>query len=354
MFDSIFESFERVGAKNANGFLPAWSRRERPIIVFNSNNLAICQNDNDLGIMDASGEVASFNRGAAALIFGDSPETLYFRANFSEIYKVDYVEDKKQMFEQLFNARLAVFCKCSESIIKTEGGLPVIRDPNELMQFFNHGSIPPNDPKKDIDSAEEEEDDDDCEEPFLREAWEERVQDQRAIEAAASTVLESHGVSIVARHRDFGKYGCDLDVAFLRGKCLLINYFCENGTWLPEEEEFGGDPPLYFSESDHCVSPVFVAKGFGDYFKERLKGGSVVTILVVSTGCEFLDEEKFVVIWRDNCHVEAVRTERVAGSQLESLHEYLDSLSAHDTSSALLDIEKVKAIDSDFAHADLV
>lgn len=199
---------------------------------------------------------------------------------------------------------------------------------------------------------DQEEDEDDDSEFLTKEIWQTQVQDFQAMETAVDTALEVHGGLIVSRHRGFGKYGCDLDVAMVGGKCLLISYFCESGTWLPEEKAFGGDPPLYFSECDHCVSPVFVAKGFGDYFKERLKGGSVVTILVVSTGCEFLDEEKFVVIWRDNCHVEAVRTERVAGSQLESLHEYLDSLSAREISSELLDIEKVKAIDSDLTCAN--
>lgn len=196
------------------------------------------------------------------------------------------------------------------------------------------------------------EDEDDDSEFLTKEIWQTQVQDFQAMETAVDTALEVHGGLIVSRHRGFGKYGCDLDVAIVGDNCLLISYFCENGTWLPEEEEFGGDPPLYFSESDHCVSPVFVAKGFGDYFKERLKGGSVVTVVVVSTGCEFLREDEFVATWRDNCHVEVVRTERVTGSQLESLHEYLDSLSAHDTSSALLDIKKVKAIDSDLTCAN--
>lgn len=358
----MFDFLEKVEAENNKGFLPAWSRHECPVVIFDNNNLSIYQNDNEIGIMDSSGEVDSFDRAEAALFFGNSCETLYLRANFNEIYKIDYDEDKKQLFEQLFNARLAVFCKCSDSTLKTENGLPVIHDPNELKHFFDHGNISSSNPGKNVDAAEEEEyddeeddnDEDDGIESLTKEIWQRQVQDFQAMETAVDAALAAHRGVLVSRHRDFGKYGSNLDVAVVNGRCLLINYFDENGDWLPEEEAFGGDPPLYFSECDHCVSPVFVAKGFGDYFNERLKGDKVVTILIVSTGCELLDEENFIAIWRDDCHVEVVRTKRIVGSQLASLHEYFDSIISASKAPVAIDIEEVKAIDADFSCAEEV
>ena len=201
---------------------------------------------------------------------------------------------------------------------------------------------------------DQEEDEDDDSEFLTKEIWQTQVQDFQAMETAVDTALEVHGGLIVSRHRGFGKYGCDLDVAIVGDNCLLISYFCENGEWLPEEEAFGGDPPLYFSECDHCVSPVFVAKGCGDFFKKRLKDDNVVTILVVSTGCEFLDEEVFVDVWRKDCQVEVVRTRRIAGSQLASLREYFDSIVSTGKASVAINIEEVKTIDADFSCAEEV
>lgn len=62
----------------------------------------------------------------------------------------------------------------------------------------------------------------------------------------------------------------------------------EAGDWLADEEKFNGEDPLWFSESSHRVSPIFVMKTALEAFAERLNAGGithkVVPVLVVKEG----------------------------------------------------------------------
>ena len=53
---------------------------------------------------------------------------------------------------------------------------------------------------------------------------------------------------------------------------MLVSFFDEpEQEWLPDEEEFNEEPPLWFCSNRHRRSPVYTLKLAAEYLKEHAK-----------------------------------------------------------------------------------
>ncbi len=97
-----------------------------------------------------------------------------------------------------------------------------------------------------------------------------------------------------------GDLECDY-LALDGEKILLCFSDNEKGDWLADEELFNGEPPLWFSETAHRVSPVFKITEAVEKFKKKLsKNGldqTVVPILIEKAGT-IINADEMASVWK--------------------------------------------------------
>ena len=331
-----------------NPYVPGWQRKESPVEVIDSTlvNAELYENDGDVGVMLTGPTCLEFVKQNAAMIFGQSPEVLYFRADFSTVVKMVYDEDKRNTLERLYNAKVASVCICMGTFLKTEGGIPVFRDVGEVQLLARHegpdvsgGALHASDMNAGRELQETTTDD------FV---IAEAVRHDDEIRAAVDEAVSKRDGKIVSRHENGARDRYSYDVAVVGQKCLVIMYFGLEGVWLAEEENPLADPPVWFSETDHTVSPVLFAQRWLASARDKVRQLHVIALVVVSGRSEIINEDEMDNIWKANCHVGVVRTKPVEGSGLPELNDYLDSLPDAIGPRTEADLETISEVNEDF------
>lgn len=70
--------------------------------------------------------------------------------------------------------------------------------------------------------------------------------------------------------------------------------------WLADEEDFQGEPPLYFSESGHRTSPVFLMKLLRSYLSSSLPEGKYDISILLVCNYPIVNEEDMWEDWEDD------------------------------------------------------
>jgi len=79
-------------------------------------------------------------------------------------------------------------------------------------------------------------------------------------------------------------------------KVFVICLFETAGEWLADEELFNDEPPLYFSETSHLVSPVFASQAIADYLHCRI-GLDVSPFVLLDDAVSIINEEDMSLEW---------------------------------------------------------
>lgn len=113
-------------------------------------------------------------------------------------------------------------------------------------------------------------------------------------------------------------------------KILLCLVDAESGDWLADEERFNDEEPLWFSESNHRVSPVRLALNAKDALVSKLTAKirdiKVEPMVVISKGT-IINAEDMIDVW-SNLHIAVCRYESGAPADIKSLPEVASSVSA--------------------------
>ena len=109
-------------------------------------------------------------------------------------------------------------------------------------------------------------------------------------------VEENTDQDIVMEYR-FGDEVIDL---VHNGKLLmLVSFFDEpEREWLPDEEEFCGEPPLWFCDGRHRRSPLYTLKLASAYLRER-GIGNVLPVTVMSDHIDIVGAGDIADVWRE-------------------------------------------------------
>jgi len=131
-------------------------------------------------------------------------------------------------------------------------------------------------------------------------------------------------------------------VAVCADKVYAVLLDQEAGDWLAEEEPFNGEAPLWFSEIDHRVSPVYELQKAADELKKKiasvLPNMPVVAFMIEEKG-NIINAEEMMRVWKE-LGVVVARTD-VGG--LEDLPTTTDILKAV-TPASMADVETIKKL----------
>jgi hypothetical protein len=94
---------------------------------------------------------------------------------------------------------------------------------------------------------------------------------------------------------------CKIDyVAISKSSALLCLVDKDKGDWLADEESFGGEEPLWFSESKHRGSPIFKVKRARDALVHKLTGAGIeVTAVAIIKEGTIINGQDMLNNWLD-------------------------------------------------------
>lgn len=113
---------------------------------------------------------------------------------------------------------------------------------------------------------------------------------------------------------------------------LLCLVDSESGDWLADEERFNDEEPLWFSESNHRISPVRVVLNARDALIPMLSGaarGMEVKPMVVIRQGTIINAEDMFEVW-DNLKVTVCRHDAGGPDEIKALEDVLSKVKAPD------------------------
>ncbi len=259
-------------------FISAWEAREKAITVIDEDSIDLYMSNDEIGVIINSVIDFSFVKDQAAFLFGSSPDILIFRASFDCFVKVpNNDDDNKDIRELLFKSRFASFCNASKPFCsKTESGIPVYLDALSMISQMIDAEIESEDGFRDNSLSNL-----DGETISIRDVKEVEKQTTESlvlpctcineIQKVVDTVINEQGGYVYARFRSGNNQLYNFDFVMISNRFFMIVYAGFSGNWLADEEAFNGEPPLWFSEVDHRVSPVFQAMKSCAFFQHSLQ-----------------------------------------------------------------------------------
>jgi hypothetical protein len=169
------------------------------------------------------------------------------------------------------------------------------------------------------------------------------------IQTVVDAEMEQHGGCVYSRFRPGNNRLYSFDIAQIGKRLYSIVYADFAGDWLADEDSFVGDPPLWFSESSHRVSPVHQAIRCREFFNKELAHIKIESIVVLPEKCVIINGEDMIGCWRDKCGTTVVRTKRIDETTLPTLHEYIAEHPIDDSAEVpKLDVVELVGISSRF------
>lgn len=152
-------------------------------------------------------------------------------------------------------------------------------------------------------------------------------------------ILIKAGYQVIA-NPEIGAKSVDF-VAIDAQKIYVLSFDNEVGDWLADEERFNGEDPLWFSESSHRASPIFLLNNELKQFDERLKNVSisheVVPVLILKEGT-IINAEDMQKTW-DEMKIIVCRTHLGGPDELPSVAQAMPKASAP---ADVSDVEKIR------------
>ncbi len=128
-------------------------------------------------------------------------------------------------------------------------------------------------------------------------------------------------------------------VAICADKVYAVLMDREAGDWLAEEEPFNGEAPLWFSEIDHRVSPVYELRQCVDGLKQKivsvLPDRDVIPFMIEEKG-NIINAEEMMRVWKE-MNVVVARTDIGGLEDLPTATEVIQSV----TPASMSDIEVI-------------
>ncbi len=325
--------------------IPAWFRKELPIEVREDVSFSAFSSDGDVGIMLGAGETdIEVNADEAAFLFGDKND-LWFMPTLGSFFKVSFNSEEEAVAAKLYNLPIGVYRNCS--LIKdVRIDVPVYHDALAMIPFEALTPAENEDNVNDVDEMTEDVEDrrangvfpadSECEmkiEKGIGEYLEATKANYEEIKGAIDKEVESYDGKVVVRYRPGNKRLYSYDIIEIQNRLLVLTYAESfEGDWLADEEAFNDELPLWFSENDHKVSPVFQAMKCRDFFQlEMPPHTNIISLVVVPKRCVIINDEDMQKIWNGTCNTDIVRTAGIDETMLKTLHEYFASLPTTDT-----------------------
>ena len=168
------------------------------------------------------------------------------------------------------------------------------------------------------------------------------------IQTVVDAEIETFGGRVWLRFRPGNNKLYSFDFVQIGSKFYTIVYADFDGDWLADEEAFAGEPPLWFSEKTHRVSPVFQATKCCTFFAQELSRIKIDSIVALPEKCIVINDEEMQRCWRETCGTAVVRTKIIDESNLRTLHDHLAAQPAESIKVPELDVVELVGISSRF------
>ena len=110
-------------------------------------------------------------------------------------------------------------------------------------------------------------------------------------------LLEKAGYTLLT---DWEVMGQKVDILAVSDSNLLVILFDKQpGDWLADEESFNDEDPLWFSETDHRVSPVFQLKTLKAQLQKKLGEITTVRPVLIEQEGTIINAEDMMKTWND-------------------------------------------------------
>lgn len=337
--------------------IPALFRKEHSVEICYDVSFSAFSSDGEVGIMLEPGEAdIDVKSDEIAFLFGSNKSEFLFRPKFGLYFKIGFEADEEAAVSKLYNATMGVYKNCS--LVKdVRFCVPVYRDALAMIPLDEHKEDVADDtgkeevivdppPIKWLLSDEESEKEIEKEVGAHLEATEESYSE---IKDEVDKEVERYNGKVLVRYRPGNARLYSYDVIEIKHRLLVIVYGELKGDWLADEESFNGERPLWFSESDHRVSPVFQAMQCHDFFRRELPTANIDSLVVLPKGCVVINDEEMQETWRKNCGTEMVRTTQIDETTIQTLQEYLVAQPAEDNKVSELDEVELTGIATRFA-----
>lgn len=338
--------------------IPAWFRKEHPLEVRDDVSFCAFSSDGEVGIMLGAGETdIEVKPEDVAFLFGKDAGELWFRPHFGSFYMVSFDSDEETTASKLYNQPTGVYRNLS-LVQDIRFDVPVYHDALSMIPFDQ--ILHDNEADVDDESSslrpplikETFPDDTNYEKEIEKEVGEHLEATEEAyaeIKDAVDQEVERYNGQVLVRYRPGNARLYSYDVIEIKHRLLVIVYGELKDDWLADEESFNDEPPLWFSESDHRVSPVFQAMKCRDFFRSELPNTNIDSLVVLPKGCAVINDDEMQKTWRENCGIEMVRTTQIDETTILTLREYLASLSTIASENPELDAADLAPIASRFS-----
>ena len=276
--------------------------------------------------------------------------------HFGLFVKVSFNSEEEAVVAKLYDQPTGVFR--SISLIKDERFcVPVYHDALSMIPLEScDESLPNNDDEnvstpllnmpdlfqKDADEEREIEKQDE-------ESLKQTIPLDDEIQTAVDVEIEKYGGRVLSRYRSGNKRLYSFDFVQIGTRFFTIVYAAFTGEWLADEESFGGDPPLWFSEIDHRVSPICQAKKCRSFFSHEVPQIKIESMVILPKGCDVINDNEMQWCWRETCGTIVVRTKKISETVLQTLHEHLAAQPVDDIKVPELDVAELAGISNSFA-----
>ena len=309
---------------------------------------------NEYGVMMQVGDDEEPHPENAAIFWTDQ-QHLYLRYDWDQWYKIS--NDDKDNCANICKRNTATLMLCTMSSIKYHAVRVYHIDklPEEL--FGRQTDDAPNrdkatqldldledSPPPVVSVADEEEES----EKQVEASAEQAMPLDLEIQAAVDAEIEKLGGCAWSRFRPGNNRLYSFDFVQIGAKFYTIVYADFDGEWLADEDAFAGEPPLWFSEKAHRVSPVFQAMKCCTFFAHELPQIKIDPIVALPEKCIVLNDEEMQRCWRETCGTAVVRTKRIDESNLDTLHDHLAAQPAEDIKVPELDVVELVEISDRF------
>lgn len=255
-------------------YVSFWEQPEKEIEYVEENHVKFHKlSDNEFGIGLCDSEHENIlNPNESAILFGNDIGTLYLRASFSYIIKLNIDDD--DMLNLLYKSNTVLVVINNELY-----HIPVYKNACDLIELniFNTQELEIEDIKSDLAISKNSNDTNIKYDEFKK---------------IIKNEIERYNGKILISLPEYDNFIHPFYLITLKNQYLLVVFDGKSDCVLSDEDPFDDQSPLWFTESQHFPSPIFQARNLASFIINNTKISEIYTVVLFSDDCEIINIEE--------------------------------------------------------------
>lgn len=255
-------------------YISLWDESEKEIEYVEENNVKFHRfSDKEFGISLCGPDYEDIlNSNESAILFGNDIRTLYLRASFSYLIKLNIDDDDNDMLKLLYKLNTGLVVINSELYY-----VPVYKNSSDLLELeFSK-----------------------IQEPEPEHIMPESTQSQKSDDATVYEELKNiinneinrYNGEIQISSSKFDEYINPFDLLIIKNQYVLVVYDKTCDSVLSEEYPLYNENPTWFTESQHYPSPIYQARCLASFLVKNTTVNQINAVVLFSNDCEIINME---------------------------------------------------------------